>query len=607
VPGSSLPGGSAVPAPTGVSFAPGACVRFSPVRGNRHQVVLVDPGHGGPDTGALGATTAGRQVTEAHLSLAIGKALLGRLRAEGFAVVMSRTGNGAVTRVRPSDAPGGIFTAAGLHRDLLARVACANAAHAGVLLSIHLNAFSDPTAGGSETIYDAVRPFAAGNLRLARLVQRDVVTSLAAGGWRVPNRGVLDDRGQGTAVGAAAAAYGHLLLLGPRSATHNPSPSQMPGALSEPLFITNPSEADIAESRAGQAAVARGLAAAVTSFTAPAGTAAAAASGKTSTAGTAPGAAAPTTTKPGAAPGAKAAAPAANTTAPPTPATRHPAPATTTAPALPIPASLPLLAAPAMPGEGQWHPAGDRLAGGYVVYTTVLRPAAGQPPAGVAWIDSPATRLALYAGTAEPSGSWPDQGSVAPAQQPSLIAAFDSGFKIYVYGTGWWYQGRAAEPLRAGMASLVVFTNGTATVGDWGRDVGPGPGILAVRQNLPLLVDHGAPVASAASPGLWGAVLGGGVHTWRSGVGVTAGGDLVYVGGPGLAPADLARLLVAAGAVRAMELDINPEWVSFATFTHTGGIGGSGVTGTNLVPGMYYGPSHYLQPYSRDFFAVFAR
>ena len=101
-----------------------------------------------------------------------------------------------------------------------------------------------------------------------------------------------------------------------------------------------------------------------------------------------------------------------------------------------------------------------------------------------------------------------------------------------------------------------------------------GPDVVAVRQNLILLVDHGVAASSAGIPSDWGAVLGGGSYTWRSGVGVTVGGDLVYVGGPSLDPASLARLLIAAGAVRAMELDINPEWVSFATFVHAGGVAG---------------------------------
>ena len=53
-----------------------------------------------------------------------------------------------------------------------------------------------------------------------------------------------------------------------------------------------------------------------------------------------------------------------------------------------------------------------------------------------------------------------------------------------------------------------------------------------------------------------------------------------------------------------MELDINPEWVSFASFTHAPGDGPGGV---NLLAAMYFAPGHYLQPFSRDFFAVFDR
>jgi hypothetical protein len=254
-----------------------------------------------------------------------------------------------------------------------------------------------------------------------------------------------------------------------------------------------------------------------------------------------------------------------------------------------------------------WRPAaGAKLAGGYAIYTTGLRPAPGYPPAGVAWIDTAATRLALYAGTGEPYGAWPLQGAVRSPQTPTLLAAFNAGFKIYSYETGWYQEGRAAVPLQPGVASLVIFTDGRATVGDWGRDVTLGPTVAAVRQNLTLLVDHGQPAPTANDPGQWGAVLGGGAYTWRSGVGVTASGDLIYVGGPELDPALLARLLIAAGSVRAMELDINPEWVSFSTFIHAGGVAGGGIVGAaNLLAGMYFDPGHYLQPFSRDFFAVF--
>jgi hypothetical protein len=196
---------------------------------------------------------------------------------------------------------------------------------------------------------------------------------------------------------------------------------------------------------------------------------------------------------------------------------------------------------------------------------------------------------------------------VATTQQPTLLAAFNSGFRIYRYRTGWYDQGQVAVPLQGGAASLVIFRNGRATVGEWGRDVSLSPQVVSVRQNLTLLVDHGTATAEAQSPSGWGAVLGGGYIAWRSGVGVTASGDLVYAAGAGLTPDQLAALLVAAHAIRAMELDINPQWVSFATFTHAGPIGSPVAGGQNLLPAMYEYPDHYIQAYSRDFFAVFAR
>ncbi|HEX3426646.1 MAG TPA: hypothetical protein VHT30_10980 [Acidimicrobiales bacterium] len=264
---------------------------------------------------------------------------------------------------------------------------------------------------------------------------------------------------------------------------------------------------------------------------------------------------------------------------------------------------------PSLPGEGAWQPdVGATVGGRAAIYTTELRPAAGTPAAGIAWMDSAAATVSLYAGTSEPNGIWPQQANVAAAEQPGLLAGFNSGFKIYSYRTGWYDHGVTAMSLQAGAASFVIFADGTATVAAWGRDVTMGPNVVAVRQNLTLLVDGGVAASTVASYRLWGAVLHGGAQTWRSGIGVTAGRDLVYVGGPGLDPAALAQLLIAAGAVRAMELDINPEWVSFSLFAHAGGAAGAPITAaSNLLPTMYLRAGHYLEPFSRDFFAVFAR
>jgi hypothetical protein len=166
---------------------------------------------------------------------------------------------------------------------------------------------------------------------------------------------------------------------------------------------------------------------------------------------------------------------------------------------------------------------------------------------------------------------------VEPAQSTSLVAAFNGGFKMDAAGGGYFTEGRTVVPLVAGAASLVVTAGGGVTVGAWGTDVTMVPDVVAVRQNLVLLVDGGRPTPEAATPDwqAWGATCGAtscapsvpGVEAQcRSGVGVTGNGALVYVAGPALDPLQLAQVLVAAGVVRGMELDINPDWPDFASY-----------------------------------------
>jgi hypothetical protein len=64
----------------------------------------------------------------------------------------------------------------------------------------------------------------------------------------------------------AADAYDHLLLLGPAKPGYVSTPSEMPGALIEPLFITDPFEATLLTKPTVQQLIARGLAAAVEQY-----------------------------------------------------------------------------------------------------------------------------------------------------------------------------------------------------------------------------------------------------------------------------------------------------------------------------------------------------
>jgi N-acetylmuramoyl-L-alanine amidase len=255
-------------------FAPGACVAFPPTKGDRHETVFLDAGHGGIDPGGVGTTESGQAINEAEETLPVELDAMALLRAKGFRVVVSRTRDSTVVRLGPGEESGGVLTLKGSHDDVAARDICANDAGARVLVGIYFDAGASPQNAGSLTAYDTARPFAAANLRLATLVQRDVRADMNAQGWDIPDDGVLPDSTLGSFVGdpssggiaGAAAAYNHLLLLGPALTGFFSTPSQMPGALIEPLYLTDPCEGSIAATRQGQAVIGRGLATAVEQF-----------------------------------------------------------------------------------------------------------------------------------------------------------------------------------------------------------------------------------------------------------------------------------------------------------------------------------------------------
>jgi N-acetylmuramoyl-L-alanine amidase len=209
-------------------------------------------------------------IHEADETLPVELDTMGILRAAGFRVVVSRTRDTTVMRLRPGDLSGGVLSVGGSHRDVLARDVCANEAHASVLVGIYFNG-GEPGEAGAITGYDAVRRFAAANLRLARLLQGELLAAMNAQGWRIPNDGVKSDVVLGSVLNNQALAYGHLVLLGPARRGYVSTPSRMPGALIEPLFITDPFEATIAASRHDQQVIAAALARAIEGYFTPGG------------------------------------------------------------------------------------------------------------------------------------------------------------------------------------------------------------------------------------------------------------------------------------------------------------------------------------------------
>lgn len=269
------------------------------------------------------------------------------------------------------------------------------------------------------------------------------------------------------------------------------------------------------------------------------------------------------------------------------------------APACGAPPLKPVVASP-LPGEGSWQAAGRSTAGVCFAY---LRPDAVHTSVvvGLAWMDMHRLTATLHNGTDLPGGNgWRAGSQISPSDYPRVAAAFNGGFRLDTSDGGYFTEGRTVKPLVDGRASLVILTNGRIGVGMWGRDYRAGPTIASVRQNLDLLVDNGqlVPGLGDASSHNWGATLGNKIYTWRSGVGVDAHGNVVYVGGPGLNVQTLADLLQRAGSVRAMELDINPHWVTLMAYT---GNSPATITATKLLNDMQRPADRYLQNGTRDF------
>jgi hypothetical protein len=122
------------------------------------------------------------------------------------------------------------------------------------------------------------------------------------------------------------------------------------------------------------------------------------------------------------------------------------------------------------------------------------------------------------------------------------------------------------------------------------------------RQNLPLIVDNGQPNLDLSDGPQWGATVSNAVRVWRSGVGVDAAGNLIYAAADDQDVGSLAQILIRAGAIRAMELDINSYWPSFITYAQP-----DAGSPSNLLLDMTRSPYRYLTPDDRDFFAVYTR
>jgi hypothetical protein len=272
-----------------------------------------------------------------------------------------------------------------------------------------------------------------------------------------------------------------------------------------------------------------------------------------------------------------------------------------------IPATLKSLAGKPIAGEGQWRVV-EKVKGEPAILTTFLRDATYVSDVhGIASIDQRLVKFYLRPGTEDPGAGWNVPYYVPAGQREGLLATFNGGFKLSSAGGGFYLNGIYHGTLEKGTASIVYYKNGTIKIGEWGRDFTMNSSIAGVRQNLKLLVDHGKVSANADSDVMsnWGATLGGGYYVWRSGIGITKDGRVVFAYGPALNAQDLGELLQRAGAVEGMQMDINPAWMKFDYYQ--AGSHPSDPTPVPLLPTQQPSPYSYYSPSTRDFTVVYAR
>jgi Phosphodiester glycosidase len=287
------------------------------------------------------------------------------------------------------------------------------------------------------------------------------------------------------------------------------------------------------------------------------------------------------------------------------PAASQPAPGVTATP----PARLKSLAGHPLPGEGVWRVVGT-VGGQPAMYATYLRASKvySSYVSGIVSINQSLVKFSLRPGTEDPGpGNWHAQPDIPPGTRRGLLATFNGGFKISSSDGGFYLNGKTYGRLTKGVASIVYYRDGQIAIGNWGHGgLHLAHDVAGVRQNLHLIVAHGKVPASVDYDveGSWGATLGGGYYVWRSGIGITSTGRVIFAYGPALDVRELAQLLQRAGAVTAMQLDINPDWMSFMYYKHDQR---ANPVAVNLLPDQIQPPDRYYYPANRDFTAVYAR
>jgi N-acetylmuramoyl-L-alanine amidase len=187
-------------------------VEYNFTAGLRNKVIAIDPGHGGSDPGAIGPN----KLQEKTVTLAVAQKVQALLEKAGAKVLMTRKTDVDVFGPNASAVD-----------ELNARTLGANNNKADVFVSLHINAFTSPSVGGTATYYYQKSNY---DILLANCIQDNLVKT-----------GGLQDRG----INAA----GFYVI----------KKTKMPSVLAELGFISNPDEEKLLSTPQFQQKLAQGI------------------------------------------------------------------------------------------------------------------------------------------------------------------------------------------------------------------------------------------------------------------------------------------------------------------------------------------------------------
>jgi len=265
-----------------------------------------------------------------------------------------------------------------------------------------------------------------------------------------------------------------------------------------------------------------------------------------------------------------------------------------------------LYASDPLVGEGVWKKvSNDNL------YTTFIRTDSGRPYAIVNLVYIPINSVSIgaTAGTKHPGG---ELGKIGPGIVPKdiqesgrLLAAFNGGFQEKDGHYGMYAYGVMYVPMKKGLATVFIYKDGSVSIQRYDTSLMT-DNVLVARQNGPMLIEN-SQVTKSTSKGidLWAGTSAGGYVTWRSGLGITVNGNLIYAIGPSLTPQSLGEALLLGGSTQAMQLDINNYWVRFMLYSWNPN--SNSYSYLPLMKGLKNTGGEFLTGNEKDFFFLYKK